>query len=366
MAGLYIHVPFCLRKCFYCDFYSVDDKSQIQNFLSGLEKEIQLRSKILPDNLTFSTIYFGGGTPSLLQPDQIQQIIWQLSQTFCLTDIREVTLEANPATVTKDRINAFYDAGINRLSIGVQSFLDKELALLGRLHSSREAIHFLQSAIDSQIPEISVDLIYGLPGQTIEDWDKILQKALSFNLPHLSTYSLTWSEKTPLGQRIISGELPAPLEEDVIEMALHASTLLGDSGYEQYEVSNFAQPGHLSRHNEGYWKGEVYIGLGPSAHSFLEPDRWWNVSDVEAYCNDLLQDKLSVESRETLSPEQLRLEKIALGLRCRDGVSITQLKLENVKVNEIVQQGLGECENGKLILTPNGLLLADEIAVQLS
>lgn len=366
MAGLYIHVPFCLRKCLYCDFYSVEGTSKFDFYLHGLEQEMRLRSDNLRDNFTISTIFFGGGTPSLLLPEQLQRIMQRISESFSLSDEKEVTLEVNPATLSETDLKAFEGTGVNRLSVGVQSFRDKELSLLGRLHTAHDAEAFVKSAIQSAISEISIDLIYGLPNQTLDDWDATLQKAVSLKPPHISAYTLTWNETTPMGKAITSGQLPVPDEDEVIEMVLHTASVLCDAGYEQYEISNFALPGHRCRHNEGYWKGDPYIGLGPSAHSYLGTKRSWNVSDVDAYCNMISQNRLPVENEECLTPEAMRLEKIALGLRCSEGVSINHLNVDSADLNDYIKQGLATRQDGNLVLTQKGLLLADEIALQLS
>ncbi len=367
MAGVYIHFPFCKRKCLYCDFFSKANQDfLISDFLNALIKEINFRAEIFsPGDKTVDTIYFGGGTPSLLKPAQIENVLNSLRSVFSLSNKAEITVEANPGTLSFDLLCGYRKIGINRLSIGVQSFNNKELKFLGRIHTAEEAEEFFFEAQKVGFDEIGIDLIYSLPDQSIKSWERNLDKVLSLRPTHISTYALTWRSATPLGKAIEKGKYPYPDDETTAEMYLLICKMFSEAGYEHYEISNFALPGHRCRHNEGYWTGKPYLGLGPSAHSYINGRRFWNISSIQKYIEILSQDKLPVFGEEKLNPRQKFMERIVLGLRRREGVSIEELKNKRQEITNLVQAGFAVFKDGFLSLTARGFLLADEIATRL-
>jgi len=364
MAGIYLHIPFCNRKCSYCDFYSVDHHPQIPQFLIALIKEISLRRETLClFAKQWDTVYFGGGTPSLLNPEQMKTLLHSLG--FFLSEKQEITMEANPGAIASESLQEYIRSGINRISIGVQSFEDSELQCLGRMHTARQAEELVVSAQRAGFHDVGMDLIYGIPGQSLEAWQKTLRKALCLSPDHISAYALTWSHETSLGRKIFSGELPCPDEETVAEMYLSMHRLLVDAGYEHYEISNFAKPGHRCRHNEGYWTGEPYLGFGPSAHSFVGSRRFWNVSDLFTYIHVLSQNQLPLKEEEILSSDQCDLERLDLGLRRKEGIPLAMLG-ETQDIGYLIQAGLAVRCGESFSLTAEGFLLSDEIALQLA
>jgi len=367
MAGLYIHVPFCLRKCEYCDFYSeAGSLDRIPAFLSALEKECDryLQPSAAMRGIV-ETVYFGGGTPSLLEPDQVNRFLRKIRPFFIQNPQPEITIEANPATLSVKKLKGYLKADVNRISLGVQSFDDSVLKLLGRLHSSKEAEEAIRMVRESGYDNVGVDLIYSIPGQTRSQWEKTLEKTVLLAPDHISAYALTWSYSTPLGKKIESGLLPKPGDDFTADLSMAATELLEDAGYEHYEISNYARPGKRSKHNESYWTGKPYLGLGPSAHSLMGNKRFWNVYHVERYIQILSQDRLPIEEEEILSPEDRKLERLAVGLRRKEGVSIAELEIDEKKLSMLVENDLAVVSGGMLSLTSKGMLLADEIAMGL-
>ncbi len=323
-AGLYIHIPFCVKKCLYCDFYSVTDLSLKPRFLKALLREMELVSQ---EGLCFDTLYIGGGTPSVYEYDEIDLITTKAFQSFNILPDAEITTEVNPGTVKFEQLGGYRKAGINRLNIGVQSFQQKNLDFLGRIHTENEAHRAIEDAHRAGFENTGFDLIYGLPDQSKQDWLHDLNKAIEYNPAHLSCYMLTYEKGTPLHSGLKAGRVQ-PLADDNIR-ALFETTIefLEDHGYFQYEISNFARIGkesetHVSRHNLKYWTRAPYIGLGPSAHSFIEPQRYWNVSIVDKYIEAIESGRLPVADREVLSEEQQLIEGIYLGLRMTTGIDL--------------------------------------------
>jgi oxygen-independent coproporphyrinogen-3 oxidase len=312
------------------------------------------------------TLYIGGGTPSLLTPKQLRLLFSQIENTFSLNRQVEMTIEANPESLSKPTLHSYREMGINRLSIGVQSFDDQELSLLGRSHSATDAEEQILLAHQVGFDRIGIDLMFGLPGQSKETWVKTLNKTLSFAPTHISSYSLTWSNATLLGKMIETKKIPRPDDDTTAEMYLLCHDILTEAGYEHYEISNFAAPGYRCLHNEGYWTGKTYIGLGPSAHSFIGNKRFWNCPDVKRYIHVLSQNQLATAGEERLNPDQRYLEKIALGLRRIDGVPLRLLEDRKEKVSQLVRHKLARIENNHLILNVRGFLVADEVVLKLA
>ena len=331
IAALYIHIPFCPQICGYCDFYKVAHRgdSQVGAYLDALKKEIALyAADPAAQGLTFETLYFGGGTPSLLTPAQLHDIIDGLLGKFKFSSAPEVTLETDPGTVDLPRLQAFRAAGVNRLSLGVQSFQNEELEFLDRLHSADEAVATYEMARQAGFGNISIDLIFGLPGQGLASWEKTLQWVTTLAPEHLSTYCLTFEEGTPLMNKLRKGVVQKPLPDLTRIMYLYAMEFLTANGFEHYEVSNFARPGLSSRHNLKYWNGNPYLGMGTSAHSFIGKRRYWNVSHLNRYRDALAAGRFPVEGDEQLSPDAEALERIFLSLRQHKGLHVRNFEAE--------------------------------------
>jgi oxygen-independent coproporphyrinogen III oxidase len=328
-AGIYVHIPFCLKKCPYCNFYSTTDLSLKEKFIKALFKEIEGHQGF---PLPFDTIYFGGGTPSLLSPEEIFSILNKLFKHFTIQQDTEITIEINPGTVLPKDFHGYIDAGINRLNIGVQSFQNQNLEFLGRIHSSEDACTALLSARNAGFSNIGIDLIYGLSGQSLKDWENDLQKALSFHPEHLSCYMLTYEQKTPFYKARENG-LILPSDENLTGSLFSFTwNFLSAHGYNPYEISNFSRIGsemeelYRSRHNQKYWTFAPYVGLGPSAHSYIHPMRFWNVKSVDQYIRTIQSGNSPMAGKETLTLEQQMIESVFLGLRTKEGIDLKQFE----------------------------------------
>jgi oxygen-independent coproporphyrinogen III oxidase len=369
MAGIYIHIPFCKQKCHYCNFFSVATTRWKEPYIEALLKEIEMRKDYL-EGETVNTIYFGGGTPSILHISHFAFLISQLKSQFAIDPQVEITLEANPDDISESIARAWKDIGINRLSIGVQSFFDDDLQYLNRVHNSEQVFSAIDGVRKAGFENITIDLIYGIPTLSNEKWLKNLEYFFALNIPHLSAYSLTVEEKTPLAQLIRKGKYAAVDEQQSIG---HFKILLEETeknGFIHYEISNFAREGYYSRHNSLYWLGGHYLGLGPSAHSYNGISRQWNVSSISKYIQ--LDDfHATVEEKEILTKEQKYNEYVMTSLRtvwgC-DSVHILNVfgkELEShfiqsaqvfLEKNQLYREGL------KYFLTDEGKLFADGIA----
>jgi oxygen-independent coproporphyrinogen III oxidase len=379
VSALYLHIPFCERKCAYCDFYSVAGGEAIEPFLAALRREIDLRAAA-ETGAPPESVFFGGGTPSLLTPEQLDGILGRVRGSFGLAADAEITLEANPGTVDVERLRATRALGVNRLSLGIQSFHDQELALLGRIHDRAQALDAIRMARAAGFDDLSLDLIYAIPGQTLAGWGETLDVALAFQPAHISAYSLTIEPSTPLAEAVRTGAVvPAP-DDLQADMYLRTMERLAAAGYEHYEVSSYARPGFRCRHNLTYWSHQDYAGFGPAAHSFRRsPEdrtarRSWNVADVEGYVLQLAHDSLPIESEESLGMSELRQERIYLGLRST-GLDLAQLARElgldlHVARGDLILQlardGLAVLDQESLRLTRRGFLVCDEICARLS
>jgi oxygen-independent coproporphyrinogen-3 oxidase len=319
-AGIYVHIPFCVRKCPYCDFYSLADRSLQHAYLDALYHEIRLTGDT---SHRFDTLYIGGGTPSLFEAGQIASIVERLDKAFTISSDPEVTLEINPGTVDAEKLKAYRAAGVNRLSIGVQSFQDQMLDALGRVHDAKASEDAVLLAQDAGFSNIGLDLIFGIPGQTRTFWETDLTRAISHAPDHLSCYMLTYETETPLSRAVESGHVTPLSDLRMADMMETAVRFLTQSGYVHYEISNYAgTPEKVSRHNSKYWSFVPYIGLGPSAHSFFPPVRRWNHDDIRLYLKDLNAGKLPFAGQETLTRQQQMLEAVYLGLRIVAGIDI--------------------------------------------
>jgi oxygen-independent coproporphyrinogen-3 oxidase len=369
-GGIYVHIPFCVRKCPYCDFYSITDLALKPKFLKALRQEID-RSH--PRALVFDTLYLGGGTPSLLSVEAVGQIIKDIDTRFHLPADVEVTLETNPGTLSLESLRDYRRAGINRLNIGVQSFQDSHLNFLKRIHSAGDAVSAFEWARRAGFENLGLDLIYGLPQQTRKNWLVDLVRAVELAPEHMSCYMLSCEPGTPLHQDLQNKRFQ-PLEEGKIrELFDLTGDYLESRGYRQYEVSNFARQNgidHRSRHNLKYWFHAPYIGLGPSAHSFIEPQRYWNYPDVQKYVAEVEGGRSPVAGEEILSKEQLMMEVIYLGLRTISGIDLFAFHRKfEVDFLQTFREIIADLENcgylqvarGRCSLTREGLAFLDNI-----
>jgi oxygen-independent coproporphyrinogen-3 oxidase len=369
LPGLYIHIPFCLRKCAYCGFYSITDRSLIPAFRSALRREMALYRGWAA---SFDTLYIGGGTPSILPEGDLEGLIADTRTAFTIATDAEITVEANPADITKSLLALLRRSGVNRLNIGIQSFNDGILAFLGRRHNQKQAEEAIAAARRAGIENIGIDLIYGVPGQSMDVWLSTLRAAVALTPDHLSCYQLTLEEGTPLAERCSRGEVVLPEEAVQADFFCNTSKFLEENSYLHYEVSNFARPGRESRHNGKYWNHTHYLGLGPAAHSFDGRRRWWNHRSVKTYRENLAAGKTPVIDSELLTDEQLRLEALFLGFRTRKGVDLEgyqrryhfDLLTEKGKmIRYLTDEGLAEIRDGFLRPTRNGMAVADSLAL---
>ena len=370
MSGIYLHIPFCKQACHYCDFHFSTSVKKKGAMVDALRKELILRKEEVTE--TVQTIYFGGGTPSLLTSEELEQIFETLYKHFTVAPDAEITLEANPDDLTKNRIEILANSKINRLSIGVQSFFEADLTLMNRAHNEEEAFSCIEEA-KKYFDNISIDLIYGIPGMTNERWKHNLDTAISLDIPHLSCYALTVEPRTALKKFIEKGIVP-PVEDAVAET--HYKTLIKETesaGFENYEFSNFGKSGYHSRNNTAYWQGKPYLGIGPSAHGFDGKIRSWNVANNTKYIQAITTGELPQE-QETLSVKDRYNEYIMTGLRTKWGVSLK--KLENSfgkkykayaleQATQYLQKDLLFLEEDSLKVSKKGKFLSDGIASDL-
>ena len=374
-ASLYIHVPFCLKKCDYCDFYSeIQSRSAIENFLIACSRELELYADHpIFGRTEFQSFYLGGGTPSLLSAEQIKKLLVNVQTVFHFNNNFEFTVEANPETISRSKLIDYRAIGINRLSLGIQSFCDSELQKLGRIHNSDQSKKCIEWASQAAFDNINLDLIFAIPDQTLKDWQENLRQAIHIKPKHLSTYCLTIEPGTSLQRKIFSGEINKFNDEIEREMYLWTIDALSNAGYQQYEISNFCLPGFECRHNLNYWNGSPYLGIGPAAHSFWANHRQWNVDSLQSYSNLLAKNTKPIGGQEELSYDQKMLEFILLSLRTSVGINVHQFedhfklslndKFKNVlkRLNEHPDGELLNIQDNTLNLTAKGLVLSDEI-----
>ena len=379
MSGLYIHIPFCEKKCIYCSFYSIESFANKNRFLDALHREIAQSGEIPPvkeEREEVRTIFFGGGTPSMLSPDEMSAILDSLRAAHTVVGDAEITMECNPGALNRDWLEGYREGGINRLSFGVQSFHDDELQFLSRIHTAAEAeenIRLVRDVFDN----VSLDMIFALPGQTPERWHYNLERAVDLGTDHISAYSLIFEEGTPLNAMRLKGKVnPAPndLEADMYEETVQ---FLARHGLEQYETSNYAKAGYACRHNIGYWERKSYTGYGPSAHSFARRGvlgkRWATVSSLNAYLESIESGGSPVIMREELTSEQGMEEIVMLGLRYR-GINLYDFKeavgeeLTSVapeRVEWLLKEGFAQLDEDSLRLTAKGSIFADRFALEI-
>ena len=370
MAGIYIHIPFCKQACHYCDFHFSTSMKKKNEMVLALAKEIRLRKNEVAE--VVETIYFGGGTPSVLTNVEIEFLIQEVYNNFEVVETPEITLEANPDDLSEERIIALSKTPINRLSIGIQSFFEADLKLMNRAHNSQEAKKSLEIAVN-YFDNISVDLIYGIPGLTNEMWLENIATALSFGIPHISSYALTVEPKTALHKLIQTGKIAQPKDEVAEKHFKILVETLTNNGFIHYELSNFGKPNHFSKNNSSYWLGKKYLGIGPSAHSFDGKSRSWNVANNMLYLKSILENKLPLEV-EILSQRDRYNEYVMTGLRTIWGISLERVEKEFgteyltyiLKQSEkFIADNLLSINEGVLSATSKGKFFADGIASDL-
>jgi oxygen-independent coproporphyrinogen-3 oxidase len=371
MAGLYIHIPFCRKACNYCNFHFSTSLKQINEMVSSIAKEMEIRAKEIDEEI--NTIYFGGGTPSLLHISLLETLMNSARKHYNINDQAEITLEANPDDIDLEKAEAWKALGINRFSIGIQSFADENLKWMNRAHNAKQSITAIDIIKQTGFQNYSIDLIYGTPGQSMEGWVKDLRTAFELGVPHLSCYALTVEEKTALNSLIQRGELLGVNQDEQADRFETLMQLSADAGYHHYEISNFALPGYESKHNSAYWEGVVYLGFGPSAHSFDGNKRKWNISNNNAYVKSLTNHVLP-HKEEMLSKKDVLNEYIMTALRQSKGIEkrILLQKGGQTCLNEITNlikpylntQKVVEDETGWR-LTNHGKFFADGIAATL-
>jgi len=373
-TAIYIHIPFCDHKCIYCDFYSIISYENVSSYLNALKKEIDFYSAQYSEGRKIISIFFGGGTPSFMEPHYISEIIQHIKRKFSVNEDAEITLETNPGTVSIEKLAEFREIGINRISIGIQSFNEDELKFLTRIHNSQTAIQTVRDAAAVGFENISVDLIFNLPGQTKEKWQYNLDQAIQLPIKHISAYSLILEKGTILNKMVLDGKVKMQNEDydaDLYELTID---FLTQQGFEQYEVSNFSKKGFECVHNNTYWRYKDYLSFGTSAHSFINGKRWWNYSPLNFYNTAIESKGNAVIGEEILSKNEMLNEYVMLALRSK---GLDLLELNNLFGNEWqvknknyliqLEQEKFLIEKDQLIkLTPKGYAVCDEILTKFS
>ncbi|NQZ75366.1 MAG: radical SAM family heme chaperone HemW [Ekhidna sp.] len=372
MAGIYIHIPFCRQACHYCDFHFSTNLSRKNEMIMAIAKEIENSSEKINDQI--HTIYFGGGTPSLLSQEELRLLFATIHQNYEVCNEAEVTLEANPEDLSTENATGFLEAGINRLSIGIQTFENERLKWMNRAHDSTQSSTAVANAREAGFKNISLDLIYAVPEHGQQGWILDLEKTIALNPEHISLYGLTIEPETVFGKWERDQKLVEVPESDAADQYLQAIDLLKKSGFLHYEVSNFGKKGYHSRHNHSYWSGVPYLGFGPGAHSFDGKDqRRFNIRNNAKYIKGINENEAQYET-ESLSPTQRRNEQILTGLRTAKGIRISDFDYgrkdsfindHHSFINEMQQKNLVTLDNGHLSLRSHGFLVADEIALRL-
>ncbi|MDI9475464.1 MAG: radical SAM family heme chaperone HemW [Natronincolaceae bacterium] len=368
--ALYIHIPFCQKKCNYCDFNSYSGKQHlIRDYIEALKKEIRMNKNVLDSN-KISTIFFGGGTPSILEGDQIVIIMDTITKYCDIEENAEVSIEANPGTLSHDKLAKYYDSGINRLSIGLQACQNDLLKTLGRIHSFEDYLENLKEAREIGFSNINTDLMFSLPGQSKEDLEECLERVVSLNIPHISAYSLIIEEGTLFGDWVDNKTIILPDEEIQLEMYHSTIRYLKEKNYIHYEISNFAKPGFQCRHNMTYWHNEPYLGLGAGSHSYLNKKRFNNVNDIEKYIYLVKNERTPVENEIDVSDKDEIGETMFLGLRLIEGISVKKFierfnaspfEIYREQIEKFSAQGLLEYDKANIRLTQRGIDLSNVV-----
>ncbi len=374
MAGIYIHIPFCKQACTYCDFHFITSLKQKDEMVAAIIREVKMKKDFFSSNVSIQSIYLGGGTPSILDVNDLKEIFTTLKQYFYIDKDAEITLEANPDDLKLEKLYELKDLGINRLSIGIQSLDDCELKWMNRSHSAEEARNCIQLARETGFDHISVDLIFGTPFTTLQSWEQLLHFIIGEKIPHLSVYALTIEARTALAHGIGKGDIHLPDDFIYESLFLMADKLLTLAGYEHYELSNYALPGHYARHNSSYWEGTPYIGLGPSAHAYDGHVRMSNVANNGRYLRMIAEGNLPVGYREELTARDRYNEYVMTHLRKAEGIDLEFIrsqfhddpeKLYSSQICDWIDEGFMVREGNFLRLTPKGWFVSDRIISKL-
>ncbi len=372
MAGIYFHIPFCKQACYYCDFHFSTNFRNTDELIESLRKELQLQSHYL-DGEQIETIYFGGGTPSSISPKKINALIQEVYRIHLVIKHPEITLEANPDDLTKENLIAWQEAGVNRLSVGVQSFIDPHLVWMNRAHNQVQAIKGLRLAQNIGITNISMDLIYGVPNMTLDQWKSNIQQFLDLKLPHLSAYGLTIEPQTHLGHLAETKQVEITSDSNYNKQFEVLMNVLEANGFDHYEISNFGLPGLYSKHNTAYWLGKKYLGIGPSAHSFNGVNRQWNISSNRKYTQSLKEGKVPSEEEKLSKNDQFN-EYILTRLRTIWGIEPNQIKKQfgasfqnnlHLNIQQYLDSGHVFFDHKSYVLTRSGKRIADKISSDL-
>lgn len=372
-TAIYIHIPFCDHKCIYCDFYSIVSYKNIANYIFALQKEINHFAEEQGDGRIVTSIFFGGGTPSFMEPDYIGNIIKIVKNKFNVADDAEITLETNPGTVNQKKMEAFKNVGINRVSIGIQSFNDDELEFLTRIHNSASARKTVLDTAEVGFDNISIDLMFNLPGQTMDKWKSNLFKAVELPIKHISAYSLILEKGTVLNKMVLDGKVK--MQDADYDARLYETTIdhFSKHGFIQYEVSNFTKPGYQCVHNNAYWHYRDYFGFGPSAHSFVDGKRWWNYSSLKFYIANVDKNGNAIRGEESLTDEEMVEEYIMLALRS-SGLNTKKLtekfggnwpEENQGEINKLLKKGFITSEDDVIKFTKKGYPVCDEILAKI-
>ena len=375
--SFYIHIPYCVKRCGYCDFNTYtpaelkveSSLTEIShNYIDLLVEEISM-ARAQSDATTVPTIFFGGGTPSLMEPTDLAKVISAISSTFTLDEECEITMEANPDTLTLDRLRGYREAGINRISIGMQSAVPHVLAVLDRTHNPANIEKVVGWAREVGFTEISLDLIYGTPGESMADWEKSIDTALALDITHISAYALIVEDGTKLAAQVRRGEITIPDDDETADKYLLADNKFRAAGFDWYEISNWSKPGSTCKHNVAYWKGANWWGAGPGAHSHIDGRRWWNVKHPTAYRERIAQKASPMHEEEFLKSDEIAREEIMLSLRLPGVLALDEFSQEaRSALDTFFAQGhfeVGPWEVGRLTLTQSGRLIADRIVREL-
>lgn len=367
MAGIYIHIPFCKSRCIYCGFYSTTLLDLRKKYINAVCREMELRKNYIRE--PFSTIYLGGGTPSLLDEAELTKLFLYINNVYDVDRNAEITMECNPDDITPEFTNMLSRLPINRVSMGAQTFADSRLRLLYRRHSSDEVKHAVKLLREAGIKKISIDLMFGFPDESLSQWKEDISAALALNVEHISAYSLMYEEDTPLWKMLDTGKVKEIDEELSLTMFKELVCQLTDAGYEHYEISNFARPGYRSRHNSSYWHQVPYIGLGAAAHSFDLNSRQWNVADLKLYIEEINNGIIPME-REELDNDTTFNDIITTALRTSDGIDLNAMETRLGKryrntlisaAGKHIEQGLLEIRHDRLRLTAEGIFISDMV-----
>jgi oxygen-independent coproporphyrinogen III oxidase len=368
-SALYIHIPFCDHKCIYCDFYSIITSDNIQPFLNSIKKEIKYYSSLYYKERIFTSIFFGGGTPSLMEPAYLGSIIQALKENYDISDEAEITIETNPGTVNKEKLRMIKKVGFNRISIGIQTFHDDELNFLTRIHNKKTAMETVYNANEVGFDNISIDLIFNLPGQTKSKWKENLETAVQLPINHLSAYSLILERGTILNKMVLDEKVKIQDSDHDADLYEITMDFMHESGFKQYEVSNFAKPGYECRHNNAYWHYKDYLSFGTSSHSFVNGKRWWNFSSLKRYIAEVNKSGFAVAGSEIITDREKLSEYVMLSLRS-SGLELNEFKKMfgadwiNEKydyIKKLMKRNLVTLDGKYLRLTKTGYAVCDEI-----